>query len=68
MNDQKNITHETQKLKKDLHPLFEGDPLIQSVYLLGSKATGHAGLESDIDIADVCPNYHLNPLLTCVSN
>jgi uncharacterized protein len=42
------------KSKNELLPLFEGYPLIQSVYLFGSTATGHAGPESDIDIAIRC--------------
>ncbi len=54
MIDQKNIIVDIQQLKKDLHPLFEGYPLIRSVYLFGSKATGHAGPESDVDIAIRC--------------
>jgi uncharacterized protein len=39
------------KSKKELLPLFEGYPAIRSAYLFGSAATGHAGPESDIDIA-----------------
>jgi uncharacterized protein len=54
MIDQKNIIVDIQQLKKDLFPLFEGYPLIRSVYLFGSKATGHAGPDSDIDIAIRC--------------
>jgi predicted nucleotidyltransferase len=54
MNDQKNIIVSIQQLKKDLFPLFEGYPAIRSAYLFGSAATGHAGPDSDIDIAIRC--------------
>jgi len=42
------------KSKKELLPLFEGYPAIRSAYLFGSAAMGHAGSDSDIDIAIRC--------------
>jgi uncharacterized protein len=51
MSDQKNIIVDIQQLKKDLVPLLEGYPVIQSAYLFGSTAVGHARPESNIDIA-----------------
>jgi uncharacterized protein len=51
MSDKKNIIVDIQQLKKDLIPLVEGYPVIQSAYLFGSTAVGHGGPESDMDIA-----------------
>ena len=54
MIDQKNVMVDIHQLKKDLLPLLEGYPDIRSAYLFGSAVTGHAGPESDIDIAIRC--------------
>lgn len=54
MIDQKNVMVDIHQLKKDLLPLLEGYPAIRSAYLFGSAAMGHAGSDSDIDIAIRC--------------
>lgn len=54
MNDQKNLTDDIPRLKKELLSLFKRYPAIHSAYLFGSVALGHAGPKSDIDIAIRC--------------
>ena len=54
MNDQKNLTDDIPRFKKELLSLFKRYPAIQSAYLFGSVAVGHAGPKSDIDIAIRC--------------
>jgi hypothetical protein len=69
MSDKKNIIVDIQQLKKDLLPLFEGYPVIQSAYHFGSTAVGHADRKAISTLPfDMRRNYHLNPVLTCVSN
>jgi hypothetical protein len=48
MSNQKNIIVDIQQLKKDILPLLEGYPVIQSAYHFGSTSVGHAHPESDI--------------------
>ena len=54
MNDQKNLTDDIPRFKKELLSLFKRYPAIQSAYLFGSVAVGHAGPKSDIDISIRC--------------